>query len=429
MTADTIYKPLGKSSSQKLLRSGFLMSSFGVLGGLLGYIFQILMGRMLSAKEFALFGALMGMATFVLSPLSAIVMIVTKRVSVYLVNNHHYELLVYYKKINILMIKYLTAFFVISSLLFTEFQKFLKLSEVFPFVFLIFFILFAVLQSINNAFFQGKKQFYLLGGIAVSGLVIKICASIFLIFIGYGLDGAFTGTLLSMLSVWLLGKKYIVEGSAHVKSSALDIANKSIDLKIILPVLLANIAFVMMTQLDMVLVNFYFDSDLAGEYAAASVLGKAVLYLPGGLVTVLFPMVVERHAKSKASAHLLMLAVFATLAACGLAAVFYWFLGPTLVDFFYGGKYMLAGKYLSLYGFAILPMALVMVAEHFLIAKGRVLFAWIFLIVAPLQLLAIHFYHQDIESIIYIIAAGGVLMCIIGYGMLFGDYLRNRIAV
>jgi hypothetical protein len=74
-------------------------------------------------------------------------------------------------------------------------------------------------------------------------------------------------------------------------------------------------------------------------------------------------------------------------------------------------------------------MALVMVAEHFLIAKGRVLFAWIFLFIAPLQLLAIHFFHQDIESIIYIIAVGGVLMCIIGYGILLSDYLRNRISV
>ena len=429
MTVDTIFKTISKSSPEKLLRSGFLMSSFGVLGGLLGYVFQILMGRMLSAKDFALFGALMGMAAFVLSPLGAMVMIITKRVSIYLVANQHYELLNYYKITTTLVIKILIFIIGLYSLIFTDFQKFFKIEESFPFIFFIFFIFFAVLISINSAFFQGKKQFYLIGGFGISGAFFKICASIIFVYIGYGLNGAFTGILLSMLAVWLFGTMYITNKSTHIKSTGVEITNQQVDFKFIMPILLANIAFVMMTQLDIVLVNYYFGSDLSGEYAAASVLGKAVLYLPGGLVTVLFPMVVEQNAMSKTSAHLLVQAVSATLVACGFAAVFYWLLGPALVDFFYGGKYMLAGKYLSLYGFAILPMALVMVAEHFLIAKGRVLFAWIFLIIAPLQLLAIHFYHQDIESVIYIIAAGGVLMCIIGYGMLLMEYLRNRIAV
>ena len=429
MTFDTILKLISKISSEKLLRTGFIMSSFGVLGGLLGYVFQILMGRMLSAKDFALFGALMGMAAFVLSPLGAMVMIITRRVSVYFVANQYLELSDYYKKTNILIIKTLIFIAGIFSLLFEDFQNFFKITEIFPFIFFILFIFFAILLSINSAFFQGKKQFYLLGGIGVSGAFIKICASTFFVFMGYGLNGAFVGILLSMLIVWLIGTIYAINKSAHYMSTGEAITNQQIDFKIIMPILLANIAFVMMTQLDIVLVNYYFDSELSGEYAAASVLGKAVLYLPGGLVTVLFPMVVEQNALSKTSAHLLVQAVSATLLACGFAAIVYWFLGPALVDFFYGNKYILPGKYLSMFGFAILPMALVMVAEHFLIAKGRVLFAWIFLIIAPLQLLTIHFYHKDIDNIIYIIAAGGVLMCIIGYGMLLSDYLRNRIVV
>ena len=50
----------------------------------------------------------------------------------------------------------------------------------------------------------------------------------------------------------------------------------------ILPVIVANISFAIMTQADMVLVNYHFSSEIAGEYAAASILGKAVLYLRVG---------------------------------------------------------------------------------------------------------------------------------------------------
>jgi len=401
------------------------MTSFGILGGLLGYVFQVLMGRFLSPKDFVLLGALMGMSSFVLSPLGALVMIVTKRVSIYLVNNQHSELLNYYKEINIISIKVVLILLITSSLLFAEFQNFFKLTNILPFIFFVLVILFAILQSINNAFFQGRKFFLLLGGIGLFGSVLKISISVILILLNLGLNGVFAGILLSLLTVWLLGRKYIITDTIYKNPSGTGRSNERLDLKTVLPIMVANIAFVMMTQLDVVLVNYYFDSDLAAEYAAAAVLGKAVLYLPGGIVTVLYPMVAERHAMSKTSAHLLVQALTATFFACGSAALFYWFMGPALVSFFYGGKYLLAGEYLSFYGFAILPMALVMVAEHFLIAKGRVLFAWIFLIVAPLQLLAIQFFHQDIENVIYVIAGGGVFMCIIGYGMLLRDYFRN----
>jgi O-antigen/teichoic acid export membrane protein len=429
MTININFKFFKQIKSYRLLSSGFLMSSFGILGGLLGYVFQILMGRLLTPKDFALFGALMGISAFVLSPLGALVMIVSKKVSIFIVNNQLIELLIYYNKINILSLKIVLFSLIMVSLFFNEFQNFFKLTEILPFIFFVSLIFFAVLQAINNAFLQGKKLFYLLGGIGLFGVIIKILISAILIVIGMDLNGVFVGVIVSMFIVWFLSGRFIIDRAPLVKLQLPDIKNQGLNFKIILPVMLANVAFVMMTQLDVVLVNYYFDSDLAGEYAAASVLGKAVLYLPGGLVTVLYPMVVEQHAMSKASSHLLFQAVSATMFACSLAALIYWFFGPALVNFFYGGKYILAGKYLSLYGFAILPMALVMVAEHFLIAKGRVLFAWIFLIIAPLQLLAINFYHQDIESVIYIIAAGGVFMCIIGYGMLLSNYLRNRIVV
>jgi O-antigen/teichoic acid export membrane protein len=117
-------------------------------------------------------------------------------------------------------------------------------------------------------------------------------------------------------------------------------------------------------------------------------------------------------------------AVVATLLVCGSAAIFYGLLGPWLVQVFYGQQYAAAGRLLGLYGWAMLPMALVMVAEHFLIAKGRILFAWLFLAVAPLQLLVIHLWHPTLESVILVLGAGGAVMVLLGYGMLLRDYLR-----
>ncbi len=193
----------------------------------------------------------------------------------------------------------------------------------------------------------------------------------------------------------------------------------------VLPVLVANIAFAAMTQLDMVLVNRYFAPDLAGLYAAASVLGKAVLYLPGGLVMALYPLVAENHARDQGSAHLLMQSVVITAVLCGAVALGYWLLGEWLTGLFCGLDYAGAGELLRWYGFAILPMALVMVAEYFLIAKGRVLFAWLFLAMAPVQVLAIHLWHDQLWMVMAIMGVSGSVLVAIGYGMLWRDYHRS----
>jgi len=71
-------------------------------------------------------------------------------------------------------------------------------------------------------------------------------------------------------------------------------------------------------------------------------------------------------------------------------------------------------------------MALVMMAEHFLIAQGRVMLVWLFLAVAPLQLLTIHLWHPDLPS--FILVTGGAVMAILGYSMHLREYIDLKTA-
>jgi O-antigen/teichoic acid export membrane protein len=193
------------------------------------------------------------------------------------------------------------------------------------------------------------------------------------------------------------------------------------------PILLATISLTAMTQLDMVLVNWFFNPEEAGLYAAASVLGKAVLYLPGGLVVALFPIVAERHAKGGKSLSLFLQASIVTLCSCGLIAFIYWLFGEEIIQFLYGESYIGAGKILSWYGFAILPISIVIVAEQFLIAKGKVLFAWLFLGIVPFQFLAIYNWHSELWMILAVMCVFGLILLLIGFWLIFRDFNNNKI--
>lgn len=408
----------------RLLRAGFWLTVANVLTGLLGYAYQVLMGRMLSPVEFALFSAVMALSMFFSSPLGAVSMVISRRVSALRATDRFAVLRSLYWRAHRFLALGGLVFLLLLALLVGEAQAYLKSPTAAPIWIFGIFIAIGAFSLINGAFFQGMQRFGWLGGTGVWAVALKIVLSTALIALGFGVSGALTGVLLATVGAWLLGMLIIVQGLPN-KVAPGHLPPAPFPLNAVLPVLIANIAFVAMTQLDMVLVNWYFPPEQAGLYAAASVLGKAVLYLPGGLVMALYPMVAENHAKDQGSAHILLQAVAVTASLCGVAALAYWLLGEWLIALLYGQNYAGAGELLRWYGFAILPMALVIVAENFLIAKGRVLFAWLFLGMAPVQILAIYLWHGQLWQVIAIMGCCGAILVVIGYSMMWRDYRRG----
>ncbi len=410
-------------SLSPLLKGGMVMTVANVMTGVLGYAYQVVMGRMLSPKEFALFSAVMALGMFVSAPLGALFMVISRRVAATLAQERLGEAKLLYWKTHRFLFYTGLALLVMLVLFASELQQYLKSPS--PVVIWLFgvSVVFGALTQINNAFLQGAGRFFTLGGFGFAGVLVKLALSAALIAGGMGIVGALGGVLISALLVWMAGARVITATlGAQVSSAPTQI--EPFDFRSVVPVLVANTAFIGMTQLDMVLVNYYFSSEQAGQYAAASVLGKAVLYLPGGIVYALFPMVAARHAKRESSLHLLGQSVAATFVMCALASLVYWVCGPWLVHLFYGDAYVGAGHLLQWYGLAVLPMALVMVAEYFLIAQGKTLFAWIFLAIAPVQLMAIHFWHDEIWMVLTAIGSCGAAMLVIGYGLMWRGYRR-----
>lgn len=416
-----IKSSLGDLRFSKLLRAGFWLTFANVAGGLLGYIYQILMGRMLSPPEFALFSAIMSLIMFASSPLGAMYMVISRRVSALLAREQFNGLSSLYKsthkRIALVAIAFLLLLIPFADIL----QYYLKSPNQGPiWVFGIFLVLGAFFL-INSAYFQGMQRFGWLGGTIVSSMALKILLSVLFVTLGYGVSGALLGVVLATGGMWLLGLVINLR-SFPARVYCENGPVERFPVKDVLPVLIANIAFATMTQLDMVLVNWYFTPEQAGLYAAASVFGKAVLYLPGGLVMALYPLVAENDAQGRGSSHIFLQAVSLTIGLCGLIALGYWLASGWLIALVFGPSYAGAGDLLRWYGLAILPMALVMVAEHFLIAKGRVLFAWLFLGTAPLQVLAIHLRHDQLLNVVAIMAIIGTFLFVLGYAMLWREY-------
>ena len=106
---------------------------------------------------------------------------------------------------------------------------------------------------------------------------------------------------------------------------------------------------------------------------------------------------------------MLLRLAFACLAlfVSGCGTLLYWLFPEAILRLLFGGKYPEAAPLLTAYGIAMLPMALLLIAMNFHIARGhrRV---WVFIALGvAVEVLAILLWHQDLGQILKAVFAGG----------------------
>jgi O-antigen/teichoic acid export membrane protein len=278
------------------------------------------------------------------------------------------------------------------------------------------------LGALNNSFIQGSQSFGSLSFIGISTVTLKIILSVILVGVGIGVDGALLGGLVATIIANLIGGYFIYlhfsKNEKHGKYGKYD--DKSIfEFSKLPPIIIAYISMAVMMQLDVLIVNNLFESEKSAMYAVAATLGKAILYLPGGVVLVLFPMVAEAQERRFKVKHYMVTATLLALVMCSFCVSFYWYFSREIIVLLFGEKYIEAEQLLRYYSIAMLPMALLVIAEYFLMALGKVVFAWLSFIFAPLQILAIYIFHDSLFDVITIVGISGLLLLLCGYIIMF----------
>lgn len=414
---------LARIFTGKLTKASGLMFVATIGGGLLGYVFQILMGRMLSVADYGLFIAMMALLVVVAVPLSTLTMLVSRRASEYRAKQQPEKTAAMFWWVNGRVLS--SALIVL--LLTLPFSSFLRdyahletLTSIWIFLLVAVAMLFG---PVNIAFLQAQQNFRWIAFASVGLHGFKILFCVVLVFAGLKLFGALMGVLMASMAIWLM--TFLPLRSVVARPINETRPERYFSIKNAAPVLVANLAFAVMTQLDLLLVNHYFDAQHAGVYAAAAILGKAVMYLPGAIIIAMFPMVAENESNSRSSAHLFINAIVLTVGFSGLGALIYFLFSEEIITLLYGQKYPGAAELLKYYGFAMLPMSIIMVAEHFLIAKGRVIFAYVMMLGIPFVLYAAHNYNERLIDMVYILIAGGCGVALVGFGVIGAQNWRG----
>ncbi len=401
----------------RLLRASSYLTLATLFAGGLGYVFQVLMGRLLCDSDFAVFSSLNSLTMIVGSPLAALMMLIARRVASLNAADTAAGLPKLY---HFWQTRVLGAFLVLGCILawtIPQVQAFVKTSDGIA-IWLFWSVLtINALVLVNAAFLQGFQRFAWLGGLSVVIVVLKIGIACGLIgAANWGLHGVLAGMLSAGFIIWIAGLIHLQQ-TFPPQQDQCEPEAYGFPLHEVVSCLSATVGFAVLSQADVPVANRVFPSEIAASYAAAAVLGKAVLYLPGGIALALFPMVAANEHCTQSRVSLLRQALTTTFLACCAAATFYSFFGNFLIQLAYGNRYPQAGGILAMYGWAMVPLALVLVLKNFFIASANI---WEgFLVASGGAILLFLLWHQATSpsTVLMLVGTLSATVCTITYGL------------
>lgn len=259
-------------------------------------------------------------------------------------------------------------------------------------------IFFAVVVAVLYGVLQGEMRFrglgltYGLGGLTRPILVVPA------LLLGFGAAGALAvntiaGIVAVLIAAWALRDLWAADekGTAPLH-----------DRRQTTVMLIGSLAFASLTNADVLLAKYFLEDAEAGVYAAAALVGKAVLFLPAAVVTVLLPKAASRSAVGATSQGILYASAAVTLALCLAATAVLALVPESTMVWAFGGDFRDSTALLGWFGLAMTAAALLNVYLSVYFAERDARFPLLVMAAAVAQIGGVIAFHDDALAIVLV---------------------------
>ena len=384
-----------------LLKHGSVMFISIIIARFFGYLFQIYVARALGPEDYGIFGSLFALFLILTIPVGTIQTVISRFTSDYKVKNEYGKI----KSLMISALKKLSKIGILGFLLMIlasfPLALFLKIPTPVPLIILAISVIFSFIVPVTMGILQGLQNFKWLGLTMSLQTSLRLIFVIPLIFLGFGINGTMFSFSLGYLFPFLLCfiplRFLFKEKNDNEKLEISEIY------KYTYPVLMVTGILLLMQNIDVILVKHYFLSGEAGFYAAASNIGKIILYIGGGLSIALFPKVSELHSSGKYSLNVLKESMkymipssVLFIAGCTLFSEF-------ITTLFFGSEYLSSATLLPYFASAMSFLGLSSVIFRYLTAIKDFKFLVPLFITAFLETAGLLFFHSTLKEIILVL--------------------------
>jgi O-antigen/teichoic acid export membrane protein len=398
-------KTLKNLITHPLISGSTIIFIGSMLANVFAYLFNLSMGRLLTVQDYGLLTSLVSIVSLFAIFQGSLSGIFTRFAARFKANDNT-------KAFSSLLLNGMKFTFIIAAVIFIFFAvsliflpSFLKVQN--PLLLIIVFatIFFSIFSSIAFGVLQGEMKFYLLSFLNALGPFLKIALGVLAILVGLKIFGVIVGIFLSVFIPTLIAFVFVLKKHPFQRSNGVDETDFVKEFKnYSFYFFLATLGFTIISNTDIILVRHFFNETISGQYAALSLMGKAIFYVTSPIYFVFFPLITHKREKNESVLNTLLLAAsIVVLCSVGLSFVYFLFPHFVLSIFFPAQAYAILAPYLGPYSLYILLFSLAYLFNNYFLSIGETKIYKLNLFAGAFFVLFIVLFHQSLYQVIGIL--------------------------
>jgi len=300
-----LFDGLKTGTFKDLIQASGILFLASAIANLCSLLFTLYMVRNLTAVEYGVLNTLFSLLMILSMPAGTLQLVVTKFVSNF-AGNRDFALIKSFiihfgKRILLLGVIFLAIFMVVAPAI----ADFLKIASLALIIIIGFMLFFSFVAPLMMGILQGMQKFLALSINSIVSSIIKLILGITLVAYGFKVMGALLGIGLTLLLSLILAYFQLPRELFRIKECKAGELSMDSVYKYSVPVFFSLLAWMVLTNGDVILVKHYFSPEDAGFYSVAQMAGKIILFLPLVVTIVLFPKMNEDFSQQKSALPLL----------------------------------------------------------------------------------------------------------------------------
>lgn len=409
----------GRLLNSRIFMSSALISAASVAGGLINFLFNIIVGRILGQNDFGILYPLTSMFMILSLPAIALQYVISKDVSVMISRKDWRKLKKFLFEVIRIILIFEVVLVTVLLLLMPTLREFFHIDNSKAFLLTYLLIPLAVLVIPFVSMVQSRERFGVYIIYFMAGIVVKFAVGIALVYVisYYGvLLGLFAGQIFSFAVILWDYSRFRELKRLPLSKLKEPVLNTGRFSRSFFYSLMSVGSFYLITYLDSVLVR-HFLPDSSGIYSVVNLIGKASFFLATAVSFVMLPQMAKDRknlARSNFKALMFLVVILAAY------AVFLWMTSGFLSNVVFAGKYAGMETVLPLYGFAFIPYAIISYFVNYYVIAEKMVYSLTILAGAVVQTFGIYYFHQDLIQVSLVVGASGLLIL----GVLIFDLLK-----
>ncbi len=390
--------------SDPIFKQGGVIFASSIVVNVLNLVFWLYMVRHLAPQDYGVLNTFISVLMFFCVPVGILQTVVTRYTSKYMAHKQVDKvrsLLSYFIKIIVIFLAVVLSVLVIGS---HNIAAFLQIDEKRLLYVVAAGILFSSFATITMGALAGLQRF---NDVAINGIVSivsKLFFGIVLVALGLKAFGGLLGFVFSVIVGFCLSLFQLPKGMIKLRAMPGSIILDKKDVySYFLPVGLSMLCFFALTNMDIILVKHFFPPLDAGFYSVAQMVGKIALFVPGAIGVVMFPKIVDSHAKNENTKALLKKCLVIVGLLCGSVAVVTILFPAFILKVLTGHEQPLAIGLVKFFAVSMSLFALTNIVMLYHLSLHRMKYIYFLACVTVCQFLGICLFHKTLTHVLLVL--------------------------